>query len=166
LKNPFTNGPAWFVSNVKAVENSDAEMTELGKLNTRTEAVVQSKFASEFHASNAPVDSTASVSLKAYETNQVSYTVNNTSNTEQPVVFSEIYYPKGWVCKLDGNVVNYAKVNYILRGIMVPAGTHEVVWSFEPAVWKTGNSVSYAGSIVLIILLLVAGFYEVKNRKA
>lgn len=166
LKNPFTNGPAWFVSNVKSVDNSDAEMTELGKLNTRTEAVVQSKFANEFHAPNAPVDSTASVSLKAYETNQVSYTVNNTSNTEQPVVFSEIYYPKGWVCKLDGNVVNYARVNYILRGIMVPAGTHEVVWSFEPAVWKTGNSVSYAGSIVLIILLLGAGFYEVKNRKA
>ena len=80
-------------------------------------------------------------------------------------MFSEIYYPKGWVCKIDGAEVNYAKVNYILRGIMVPAGTHEVVWSFEPAVWKIGNSVSYAGSVVLILLLLGAGFYEFKNRK-
>jgi len=166
LSNPFTNGPAWFVTNVKVVENSDAEMTELGKLNTRTEAVVQSKFANEFHASSVAVDSTANVTLKTYETNQVSYTVNNTSSADQPVVFSEIYYPKGWVCKVDGNPVNYAKVNYILRGIMVPAGSHEVVWSFEPTVWKTGNSVSYAGSILLIILLFGAGFYEFKNRKA
>ena len=165
MRNPFANGPAWFVSQVRAVENSDAEMTELGKINTRNEAVVQNKFANDFHSASTSVDSTATVNLKNYATNSVSYTVNNTSSESQPVVFSEIYYPKGWVCKIDGAEVNYAKVNYILRGIMVPAGSHEVVWSFEPAVWKTGNSVSYAGSVVLLLLLLGAGFYEFKNRK-
>jgi uncharacterized membrane protein YfhO len=41
--------------------------------------------------------------------------------SEQVAVFSEVYYDKGWDAYVDGKKTPYAKVNYVLRGMMVPA---------------------------------------------
>ena len=75
-------------------------------------------------------------------------------------MFSEIYYPEGWICLVDGKEVSTARVNYVLRGAMVPAGSHEIVWKFDPPTWKKGNQISLTGSIVMILLLLGAGWKE------
>lgn len=165
LPNKFAMGNAWFVSQVKTTNNSDEEIVTLGKINPKVEATTQSAYATQFHAPQAAVDSTASVRMLAYETKVLRYEVNNTSAEAQPIVFSEIYYPKGWICRIDGNEVEAARVNYILRGAMVPAGTHTVEWSFEPEVWEKGTSISYAGSALLLALLGLAGFMVYKEEK-
>ena len=163
--NKFAMGNAWFVSKVNTTKNSDEEIVALGEINSKMEATTQSAFATQFHAPQNAVDSTASVRMLAYETKVLRYEVNNTSAEAQPVVFSEIFYPEGWICRIDGNEVDAARVNYVLRGAMVPAGTHTVEWSFEPKVWEKGTSISYAGSALLFALLAFAGFMVYNEEK-
>ena len=163
--NKFAMGNAWFVSKVRTTNNSDEEMIALGEIDAKMEATTQASFGTQFHAAQSAVDSTASVRMLAYETKVLRYEVNNTSAEAQPVVFSEIYYPEGWICRIDGNEVEAARVNYVLRGVMVPAGTHTVEWSFEPKVWERGTTISYAGSALLFALLAFAGFMVYKEEK-
>jgi len=165
IPNKFAMGNAWFVSKVKTTNNSDEEMVALGEIDAKVEATTQAAYATQFHAPQTTVDSTASVRMLAYETKVLRYEVNNTSAEAQPVVFSEIYYPEGWICRIDGNEVEAARVNYVLRGAMVPAGTHTVEWSFEPKVWEKGTTISYAGSALLFALLGLAGFMVYKEEK-
>ncbi len=165
IPNKFAIGNAWFVSQVKTTNNSDEEIVALGEIDPKVEATTQASFATQFHAAQGAVDSTASVRMLAYETKVLRYEVNNTSAEAQPVVFSEIYYPEGWICRIDGNEVEAARVNYVLRGAMVPAGTHTVEWSFEPKVWEKGTTISYAGSALLFALLAFAGFMVYKEEK-
>jgi hypothetical protein len=165
IPNKFAMGNAWFVSKVRTTNNSDEEIVALGEINPKVEATTQASFATQFHAAQGAVDSTASVRMLAYETKVLRYEVNNTSAEAQPVVFSEIYYPQGWICRIDGNEVDAARVNYVLRGAMVPAGTHTVEWSFEPKVWEKGTTISYAGSALLFALLGLAGFMVYKEER-
>ena len=165
IPNKFAIGNAWFVSKVKTTNNSDEEIIALGEIDPKVEATTQASFATQFHAAQGAVDSTASVRMLAYETKVLRYEVNNTSAEAQPVVFSEIYYPEGWICRIDGNEVEAARVNYVLRGAMVPAGTHTVEWSFEPKVWEKGTTISYAGSALLFALLGLAGFMVYKEER-
>jgi hypothetical protein len=165
IPNKFAMGNAWFVSKVRTTNNSDEEMVALGEIDPKMEATTQTSFGTQFHAAQSAVDSTASVRMLAYETKVLRYEVNNTSAEAQPVVFSEIYYPEGWICRIDGSEVEAARVNYVLRGAMVPAGTHTVEWSFEPKVWEKGTTISYAGSALLFALLAFAGFMVYKEEK-
>jgi glycine cleavage system H lipoate-binding protein len=165
IPNKFAMGNAWFVSKVKTTNNSDEEMVALGAIDPAVEATTQAAFGTQFHAPLTAVDSTASVRMLAYETKVLRYEVNNTSAEAQPIVFSEIYYPEGWICRIDGNEVDAARVNYVLRGAMVPAGTHTVEWSFEPKVWEKGTTISYAGSALLFALLGLAGFMVYREEK-
>ena len=165
IPNKFALGNAWFVSKVNTTNNSDEEIVALGAIDPKVEATTQAAFSTQFHAPQTAVDSTASVRMLAYETKVLRYEVNNTSAEAQPVVFSEIYYPQGWICRIDGNEVDAARVNYVLRGAMVPAGTHTVEWSFEPKVWEKGTTISYAGSALLFALLAFAGFMVYREEK-
>ncbi|MGC8880400.1 MAG: YfhO family protein, partial [Anaerolineae bacterium] len=57
------------------------------------------------------------------------------------LVVSEIYYP-GWHAYLDGQPVDILPVNYILRGVVVPAGQHRVEVVFRPLSFMAGAAIS------------------------
>jgi len=69
------------------------------------------------------------------------------------LVLSEVYYPEGWLARVDGKPAPIREVNTFLRGIMVPAGTHEITMDFEPADVRLGRLISS-----LSLLLIVLGF--------
>jgi hypothetical protein len=169
-KKPFVNananGNAWFVSSVNKVNNADQEMAALAKLDTKNALVVDQKtfssIAGVLKASYAK-DSTASVRLLDYKTNLLKYESN--SKVGAPVVFSEIYYPEGWNCYIDGNKTEYFRANYILRSVMVPAGKHAIEWRFEPETYAKGSVFSAIGSFSLIAALGIIFFMTFKNAK-
>ena len=68
--------------------------------------------------------------------------------------------------KVDVDGFNHVRVNYLLRGMKIPAGEHEIVFEFNPKKFVDGEKVSLASS--LIILLLIGGwlFSEFKNLKS
>src|SRR5690554_934405 len=85
----------------------------------------------------------------------VSYQVNV---EEQPfAVVAEVYYPAGSTAYIDGELVDIERVNYLLRGIELPAGNYTLEMRFEVPKFKTANNIALAGSILLFIL--IGGFF-------
>ena len=128
--------------------------------NLRKTAVINK----EFKNIKAPleIDSTAEIILTKYGLNHLEYACNN--KYACPVVFSEIYYPEGWNCYIDGKQVEVFRANYVLRGMMVPAGKHKIEWKFEPKSMETGSLVSGIGSVLLILSCLTVFFVEIKGK--
>jgi uncharacterized membrane protein YfhO len=89
------------------------------------------------------------------------------SSTESVAVFSEIYYEKGWNAYVDGMLTPHFCCDYILRGMVVPAGKHTVEFKFEPAVIAVGETISLTSSILLYGgLLVMLGFLLMKKKEA
>ncbi len=102
------------------------------------------------------------ITLISYQPDELIYKYSAVE--EKLAVFSEIYYPAGWKCFIDGKESKYFRTDWILRGVIAPAGDHEIKFIFRPASYYTGNKVSLASSVLLI--LLFAGYFFAKiNRK-
>jgi uncharacterized membrane protein YfhO len=94
------------------------------------------------------------IELISYQPDKLVYRYS--AREEKLAVFSEIYYPAGWKSFLDGKETKYFRTNFILRGMVLPAGDHEIKFVFEPASYIAGNKISLASSILLI--LMFAGY--------
>ncbi|MDX5321149.1 MAG: YfhO family protein, partial [Bacteroidota bacterium] len=94
------------------------------------------------------------IKLTSYTPNHLVYESNSTE--EQLAVFSEIFYPHGWKMTIDGNEADYFRCNYVLRCAKIPAGMHKIEFRFEPDSYFTGEKISLAGS-VLLVLSMVGG---------
>jgi hypothetical protein len=167
-KKPFVNssanGNAWFVSTVNKVNNADQEMASLAKLDTKNALVVDQKAFSKISGSLKTTydkDSSANVRLLDYKSNHLKYESNST--VAAPVVFSEIYYPEGWNCYIDGKQTEYFRANYILRSVVVPAGKHAIEWRFEPETYAKGSTYALIGSISLLLALFGILGMNLKN---
>ncbi|MCF6169914.1 MAG: YfhO family protein [Bacteroidales bacterium] len=166
LYNTSAFGNAWMVSEYKIVGNADEEIAALGNNDLRKTAIVDGRFASQLEGKVFKPDAAASISLKSYAPNHLVYSFN--AHTQQLVVFSEIYYDKGWNAYIDGKQVPYFRANYVLRAMVVPEGKHTIDFKFEPRVWVVGEKVSFVASLLLILLFLGWAVMEVRravNRK-
>jgi hypothetical protein len=163
LTNTSAMGNSWFVNEVVIAEDADEELDKLIGLDIHTTAVTDEKFSSYFEESTFTGSLSDQIVLTDYLPNELTYSAYVAN--ERLAVFSEIYYPKGWEAYIDGEPVEHVRVNYLLRGLVVPPGEHTIVFKFRPKSYYSGEKVSLAGSLVLILLLLGALFYEYINRR-
>lgn len=161
LRNPFALGNAWFVDEVQYVNNANEEIEAIHGIDPLRKIVVDKRFESIVQASSAS-DSTCSITLTAYEPNDLKYEVN--SSKGGTVVFSEIYYP-GWQAYIDGEKVEHGRANYILRAMNVPAGQHVVEFKFDPDTLHATETIAYIAFALLAIAAVVIVILEVKKRK-
>lgn len=160
-KNGNAYGTAWFVQNVKMVENADDEIQQLGKINPRNVALVDKRFESDISGFSPKADPSASIYLSNYLPNKMTYQTK--ASSDQFAVFSEIYYQPGWNAYIDGEPVNHVRADYVLRGMKVPAGEHTVEFVFEPSSYSLGEGIAYASSSLLILLLIGSFFIKEKQ---
>ncbi len=151
FQNPYAYGNAWFVNNVTFTNTANEEILALDKINPKTTAVVDQQFSTLVTNKTYPVDSSATIKLTSYLPNKLTYQTNTSSN--QLAVFSEIYYKDGWNAYVDGKLMEHFRVNYILRGLPIPKGNHQIEFKFEPKMVTIGNMVG--GSMFLLILLFL-----------
>lgn len=163
--NEDANGNAWFVSKVKTVANADEEIKALDALNTKEEAVFSKLKLSKMKtlAENFEKDSLAEIQLAEYKPNYLKYDSKNANDGF--AVFSENYYGQGWQAYIDGEEAMHYRVNYVLRGMEIPAGSHTIEFKFEPQVIATGSSIALGSSIVFGLLVVGGLFWENKKRK-
>ncbi|WP_372756447.1 YfhO family protein [Mariniflexile sp.] len=160
-ENDQANGHAWFVKELKGVASANEEIKALDSLDNKNKAVFNSSIYKNLKT-NYTVDSLASIKLVYYKPNYLKYESDNSNNGF--VVFSEIYYGNGWKTFIDGKETSHMRVNYTLRGMEVPAGTHTIEFKFDPDVVKTGSRIALASSVLFGLLLLGGLYYELKKK--
>ncbi len=163
VTNPFANGNAWFVSEVKFANSADEEMKALDKTDLKKVAIVNKELANIVQSSAIQVDSSASITLDVYKPNYLKYTSNNSK--DGLAVFSEIYYPKGWNVSIDGKRASHFRADYVLRAMKIPAGKHTIEFKFEPQVVKTGGTIALVSTIIMLLLLIAGIYFENKKNR-
>ncbi len=160
FENPEANGPAWIPSEIVTVDTNDKEIKLLGELNTKTQASLNSTEFGEIPAGSGQIALTSNVP------NELKYQASMSQGGL--AVFSEIFYPKGWTATIDGEEAPILRVNYLLRGLEIPAGEHEVVFTFAPSSFYSTKTPMVIFQY-LIVLTLIAGVfftYKESNGKA
>ncbi len=144
-------GNAWFVKELKYVKSADEEMLALDSLDVNNVAVLQNteKALVKYPPST---DTSAKIRLVKNMNDDIEY--KSSSIKDGFAVFSEIYYTPGWTAQIDGKDAPIVKVNYLLRGLSIPAGTHKITFKFMPKTYELGNTVSKYGGIITILVIL------------
>ncbi len=165
-RNPLALGNAWFVEDLKIVENADQELNFLTRddFNPEKVAVVDKRFEDNLSGFQPSKDSTAMIYFEDYKPNYLKYSTE--SSKDQLAVFSEIYFANGWNAYVDGELKPHWRANYVLRSMIVPAGKHMVEFKFEPEIYYTGEKVSLAGSILLILFVIGGVVIDTRSSKA
>ena len=162
-QNREANGNVWFVDNLIPVQNANLEIKALDSLNTKKEAVISEK---DFNKINArfPInlDANSLIELINYDVTSLIY--KSKTKSVHFAVFSEIFYKEGWNAYLDGVLVPHYRVNYVLRGMKVPAGIHNIEFKFEPKVIEKGKIVSLISYTLLLFISIGWFFYENKKK--
>jgi uncharacterized membrane protein YfhO len=155
-------GPVWFVKSLKVVNDAKEEMASFATLNPKDTAVLQKSFRDKISgATNWSAE--GSIKLDKNDNDLVEY--SSSSNEEQFAVFSEVFYDAGWKAFIDEKQVPILKVNYVLRGLQVPAGSHKIIFKFEPDDYFLGRKLTTVFTIALLLLFAAAIFFEWRNRR-
>ena len=152
IPNPDALGNAWFVKGIEFKKGPREVMDHLSYFNPKDTAVMDEEDKIET-LSGLQVDSNARIQLIDNKNDEVSYTASTT--TKQLAIFSEIYYKDGWKAYVDEQETPIVKVNYVLRGLVVPAGDHKIRFEFKPASVTRAKQIAGIASILLWLALIV-----------
>lgn len=166
--NPGALGNAWFVKYLQVVEDAPAEIKALSDFEPSEVAVLDKRFVEKIgNMEKLITDSLdgSSIRLTSYAPDELHYSA--LAGKDLFAVFSEIYYNsgKGWNAYLDGKRVEHVRVNYVLRGLVVPKGQHEIVFKFEPALFFKSQRFALAGSIISGLIMTGVIIILIRNQK-
>ena len=159
FRNENALGNAWLVNEIIAVENPDEAIERICEISPAQEAIVNT---SQFRLQNTNFSGNGSIELAEYQPNRLTYqaTVNGGPAL---AVFSEVYYPLGWEAFVNGEPADYIRVNYLLRGMELPAGEHTIEFRFRPDSYYTGNKVMMGSSILILLLFFTSLFFQIRK---
>ena len=151
-------GAAWFVEGVYAQPTAAQELESLGYVNLEAKAVVSESIEglSEMYNTQGVIE------LVEYAPNYLKYEYD--VEGDALAVFSEIYFPDGWTAYVDGEQARYFAVDYVLRGMELPAGKHTVEWRFKAPAWGMTTAITGICSWAILIGVVVALYVVVRKR--
>ncbi|MEM1095242.1 MAG: YfhO family protein [Bacteroidota bacterium] len=152
---------AYFVSATEVVDEPEAAWARIrdDSFDPNTTALVLS----EDNLTTTPIDSTsiAEVMLQSHGPREIAWTVN--TDADRLLVASEVYYPEGWAAYLNDEPVPIHRVNYLLRGVAVPAGEHTLTMRFNPRSHTLGTAV--AGTTTALVYIGAAALLGLGWRR-
>lgn len=155
-------GDGWFVKEVKKAKDANEEFTMIGTVPLNEVAVVEGKFAEKV-GDNIAKDSLSTITLTSYRPDRIVYRTNN--RHDGLAVFSEIYYPHGWQATIDGTPADILRVDYTFRGLLVPAGEHEIIFDFHPQSLRRTEMIAYIAGAILAISAIALGIMWLLRRR-
>ncbi|WPU99710.1 hypothetical protein SNE26_27230 [Mucilaginibacter sp. cycad4] len=162
-KNETACGHAWFVKSIKYADNADQEMVAISSFTPKDEAIVDKQYKSVIDEKTLGAGAgEGKIELTSYSPDHMVYQSGSTAS--QIAVFSEVYYNKGWKMYIDGVEKPYFRADYLLRAAQIPIGNHKIEFIFHPASYYTGENISLAGSILLVLALGGAAYTENKKK--
>ncbi|HZB15041.1 MAG TPA: YfhO family protein, partial [Chryseolinea sp.] len=107
---------------------------------------------SKFKVPDFNFDSVANIKLIEQNPNYLKY--ESQADKNSLAVFSEIYYPKGWIALVDGKETEIIRANYVLRALSIPAGKHTIEFKFQPKAYVVGNKITSASSWLMLMIVV------------
>ena len=160
--NPDANGNAWFVERLKVVNSANEAILALDSVNTKNIAVFERSSSTQKELkSSFEMHPTDTIELLNYDVNSLTYLSKTVK--EQFAVFSEIYYKNGWNAYIDGELVPRYRINYVLRGMLIPPGEHTIEFKFAPKVIQQGSVISLFSYLLLVGIPIGCLFFG-KNK--
>ena len=163
-QNPDALGAAWFVKNVSAKKSYADVITDLTYLHPKDTALVLEKDMAGVSTASTNTDSTANISLLYNDNDIIEYKSHSASAGF--AVFSEIYYEDGWVATIDEKETPIIRTNYVLRGLVVPAGDHRIKFEFKPSSIYNSSKAGIISSVFIWLLLIAAFVKAYKTRQS
>jgi len=158
-RNEEAMGNAWFVEEVRVVPDAKAECDAINEIDLHKVAVAGPEF-SEFAAA-APKGGKGEIRFVSYKPDRLEYEYSAAG--EATIIFSEIYYPHGWKATIDGKNAEHYRANYILRAMNVPAGKHNIVFTFYPDSVRKGDIMSMIAIGIMYAFALFALAVLIRN---
>jgi len=157
-------GNVWYVENIRWVESADDEINALNYFDPKMDAIVHEEFR-DYLEGMVPAREGA-IELISYEPNHMVYESEGIG--ERLAVFSEIYYGpnKGWKVYIDGEPHDHIRVNYLLRGLRIPAGDHRIEFVFDPDLYTYGEWISTFFSLCVVGLMGFLGYQQVQDYRS
>ena len=163
FENPFAMGNAWAVNNIRWVDTPNEEIDAISDTDLEHTAIINKEFEQQVGSYQLTDSIRGQITLTDYLPNKLSY--NFKASEDQLVVFSEIWTERGWKMYVDGQEQPLLRANYLLRAALIPSGEHEIVMEYAPKAYSTGNAVSLASSLIMILGLIVALIFTFKPKK-
>jgi hypothetical protein len=160
-QNPDALGNSWLVKDLIVVKNADEEIAKLKDFDPASTATVDDDFTSKLSKTGSFTGS-GKIALTSYHPENMKYSFE--SAEAQFAIFSEIFYEPGWQAYVDGQKANHVRVNYVLRGMEIPAGKHEIVFKYEPYSSVTGNYIVIGSSVLSLLFIAMAWFKRQKDN--
>lgn len=139
---------AWFVDTVRVESNRRRLLEHLrdGTFDARRVAYVEEAFD---EMGSIGTDSTSSAMVKERTNHRLA--IQTKSSTSQLLVVSEMFYSE-WQATIDGQPVETKKTNFLLRGVVVPAGEHTVEFQFRSPSFEQGRTISLAANGITLLI--------------
>ncbi len=118
------------------------------------------KTKSSARAARASTDTISSISCDQESDERIALSVV----TDKPgfLVLADQYYP-GWQATVDGARVKILRANYIQRAVAIEAGSHKIVFSYQPESFASGRLISLIALALLATIVLAGLFSQKKN---
>ncbi len=146
-------GNAWFVNELKSYASAKEALNALQTENLKQVGILEGGNPTR---KGIVRDSSDRIEISSYSSDSIVYTTSTKGTSF--AVFSEVYYAEkngAWKVYIDGKPAKAERVNYILRGVEIPtAGTHKVLWVYEPADRSLMLAAETGSSAALILALL------------
>jgi hypothetical protein len=159
-QNPHALPRAWFVRKA-IVAGNDAEI--FSQLNSSAFDPAETAILSQpLPAPISPPDSAARIEVTSYASREI--VISTLTSAAALLVLSEVYYPAGWIARIDGAETEILRTNYALRSIIVPGGKHEIVFEFAPSVYRDGWIATHVGWGIALLAIL-GGLWPIAKRR-
>lgn len=152
-RNVAALGNAWFVDSIHWVNSPDEEIVALYDFDPATTAIIDREWKDKVGMEQVSVAASPNEGIRLVEYYPNSLKYEYTASQKRPAVFSEVYY-KTWKAYVDGEEVPLYRVNYILRGLTLPEGTHEVLLKCRNPLIVRSKILTNVGSTLNILLIL------------
>ncbi len=151
---------AWFVQNVRTFPEFRDMLHYMNAavFDPASEALLKGDAApgqTNFSASG-------SIRMTANTPNRMEFAVSTPD--PQFAVFSEMYYPEGWVLTKNGETLPLIQTNYALRGATLPAGDYTLTMEFHPRAYYSGMNVVWIGNTIMILMILLSVFIDHREK--
>ena len=162
IENPNTLGNAWAVDTLLIEGTADGALESMKTIDFKRQAVV---LESEL-PNNLEIQYNANQldKIELVKNHPTHLKYNFEAREDQLLVFSEMYYPKGWSVSIDKQNTDFFPINYVLRGLKVPQGNHTIDFKFDPPVIRKGAYIRLISLLIFIAIISLFGYQRFKFK--